>query len=361
VVTDPTTGQPVCASVLDGTDTACVPYDVFHKGGITQAAVNYLNTPSFSADHGPERDGIQVDSDLGEAYGWRTPWAKNGAAIALGYERRIEKLDVRLRFACRRVETCRARGGASPAVDGKYTVNEFYAEGRLPIMERQHWAYLLNLTGSYRHSDYDQPSNKTNTYGLGLEWAPVKEYKARGTYQRAIRAPNIIELYTPAGSTCSTWFRIPAARSRPGTPRPRWSNACAPVFAAARYNTTGLINSAGQYQFQQGGNPNLLPETAKTYTLGLVGQPMPNLSFTIDYWSIKLADAIGVVPQPLILQNCLLSGVFCDQIHRDSAGSLWRSDDRLHRRHHHQHGDAGHERHRRHAQSGTSRSRTGAA
>ncbi len=52
------------------------------------------------------------------------------------------------------------------------------------------------------------------------------------------------------------------------------------------------------------------------------------MSFTIDYWNIKLDDAIGVVPQPLILQNCLLSGVFCDRIQsRSASGSLWRADD----------------------------------
>ena len=327
VVTDPTTGQPVCASVLDGTDTACVPYDVFHKGGITQAAVNYLNTPSFSGGTTSQSvTGFQVDSDLGESYGWRTPWARNGAAIALGYERRIE----RLTFASDSLSQSgdlSGSGGASPAIDGKYTVNEFYAEGRLPIIERRDWAYLLNLTGSYRHSDYDQPSNKTNTYGLGLEWAPVKEYKARGTYQRAIRAPNIIELYTPAGLNLFNMVQDPCGKVAAGNATATLEQCLRTGLAASRYNTTGLINSAGQYQFQQGGNPNLLPETAKTYTLGLVGQPMPNLSFTIDYWSIKLADAIGVVPQPLILQNCLLSGVFCDQIHRDSLGSLWRSED----------------------------------
>ena len=75
----------------------------------------------------------------------------------------------------------------------------------------------------------------------------------------------------------------------------------------------------------QGGNPNLKPETANTWTLGLVAQPLPNLSGTVDYWNIDLKDAIGVVPQPLILQNCLLSGVLCDQVHRDANGTLWRT------------------------------------
>ena len=93
VVTDPATGLPACASFVDGTDPACVPYDVFHMGGITQAALDYLTTPSFSGGTTSQSVvGLQVDSDLGEAYGWRTPWAKNGAAVAFGFERRVEKL-----------------------------------------------------------------------------------------------------------------------------------------------------------------------------------------------------------------------------------------------------------------------------
>ena len=93
VVKDPATGKPVCASVLDGTDPSCVPYDVFHTGGVTQAALDYLQTPGFQNGYTSQSVvGLQIDSDLGAAYGWRTPWAKNGAAVAFGLERRVEKL-----------------------------------------------------------------------------------------------------------------------------------------------------------------------------------------------------------------------------------------------------------------------------
>ena len=323
VVTDPATGQPACVSALDGSDTACVPYDVYHKGGVTQAALDYLQTPSFSGGTtGQAVTGFQIDSDLGEAYGWRTPWAKNGAAIALGIERRVERLTFSSDALSASGDLSGA-GGASPPIDGKYVVKEIYAEGRLPIMERQPWAYLLNLTGSYRHSKYDQPSNKTNTYGLGLEWAPVKEYKARSTYQRAVRAPNIIELYTPLGLNLFNMLQDPCGpNTTAGTGPTATLEQCLNTgLTANRYGAPGLFSAAGQYNFQQGGNPNLLPETAKTWTLGLVGQPLPNLNFTADWWSIKLDDAIGVVPQPLILSNCLLFNLLCDRIHREPPGA----------------------------------------
>ena len=321
VVTGPN-GQPACASAVDGSDPNCVPYDVYHLGGITQAALDYLTTPSFSGGTtGQNVLGFQVNSDLGESYGWRTPWARNGAAIALGYEHRKESLQFSSDAASQSGDLSGA-GGASPAVDGQYKVDEFYLEGRLPIMERQPWAYLLNLGGSYRYSKYDNPNNKTSTYGLTAEWAPVKEYKARGTYQRAIRAPNILELFLPLGFNLFNMVQDPCGTPAGGGPTATLEQCLRSGLTAGRYGATALIDPAGQYQFQQGGNPNLKPEKGDTWTLGLVGQPMPNLSFTIDYWSIKLDDAIGVVPQPLILQNCLLANVFCDQIFRSASGSL---------------------------------------
>jgi iron complex outermembrane receptor protein len=326
VVTDPATGRPACASFVDGTDPACVPYDVFHKGGITPAALAYLTTPAFRGGTTSQSVvGFQIDSDLGQSYGWRTPWAKNGAAVAFGIERRVEKLQFASDAALQSGDLS-GSGGASPAVDNQYTVVEYYAEGRLPIMERQDWAYLLNINASYRNSNYNQPDNTTNTYGLGAEWAPVKEYKARGTYQRAIRAPNIIELYTPAGLNLFNMSTDPCGKSAAQpTPTASLVQCLRSGLDPSRYGTTGLISPTGQYQFGQGGNPNLKPETADTWTLGLVAQPLPNLSGTVDWWSIRLKDAIGVVPQPLILQNCLLSGLFCDQVHRDAAGTLWRT------------------------------------
>jgi len=324
VVVDPATGQPACASFVDGTDPACVPYDVFHKGGITPAALGYLTTPSFSNGSTSQSVvGLQVDSDLGASYGWRTPWAKNGAAVAFGIERRVE----RLQFgsdALSQSGDLSGSGGASPAVDGQYTVNEYYMEARLPILEQQPWAYLLSVNGSYRYSTYNQPSNNVNSYGLGAEWAPVRDYKLRGTYQQAVRAPNIIELYTPAGLNLFNMSTDPCGTSGTQPTPTKTLEQCARTgITPDQYGTTGIVSPTGQYQFQQGGNPNLKPEKSNSWTLGLVATPLPTLSGTVDYWNIKLSDAIGVVPQPLILQNCLIAGVFCDQIHRDDTGSLW--------------------------------------
>jgi hypothetical protein len=95
VVRDPDTGRPVCASVLDGTDTNCVPYDIFHTGGVTQAALNYLNFPGFQSGQTSQSVvGLNLTSDwLGL---WRTDVAlgQERRGVAFGIERRVEKLNL---------------------------------------------------------------------------------------------------------------------------------------------------------------------------------------------------------------------------------------------------------------------------
>jgi len=93
VVANPAGGAPVCRSVLDGTDPNCVPYDIFHTpGGVTQAALNYLQTPGFGTGETEQKvQGATISSDLGN-YGWKLPSSKSGIGVALCVERRVEKL-----------------------------------------------------------------------------------------------------------------------------------------------------------------------------------------------------------------------------------------------------------------------------
>ena len=323
VVKDPATGKPVCASVLDKSDPNCVPWDIFHLGGVTKEALAYLTTPGFSQGTTSQSVvGLQFDSDLGAAYGWRTPWAKNGAAVAVGFERRVEKLNFQADPVLKEADLS-GGGGSVPDVAGQYTVKEAYIEGRLPILEQQPGAYLLSVNGSYRYSDYSTKQT-TDSYGLAVEWAPVKDYKFRGTYQQAVRAANIIELFTPQGLNLFSFSADPCAGPVPSA---TLAGCVASGLAASKYGASGLTNPAGQGNFLQGGNPALKPETAKTYTIGLAMTPLPNLSATIDYWNIDLKDQINIIPSALALSQCVTTGAFCNLIHRDPlSGSLWRGD-----------------------------------
>jgi outer membrane receptor protein involved in Fe transport len=319
VVTDPATGQPACASFVSGLDPACVPYDIFRLGGVTPAAVNYLAVPGLQKGFTEQSVvGATVSGDLGQ-YGARLPWAKDGIGVAFGLERRVEKLELVPDLEFTSFDLA-GQGGPTLPVNGRYTVKEAYAEVKVPIIQDRPWVQLLSVNGSYRYSDYS--TNKTtDTYGIGAEWAPVKEVRFRGSYQQAVRAANIIELFLPQGFNLFNMASDPCGGP---TPTATLAQCLATGLTAAQYGSVLLTNPAGQYNYLQGGNPNLDPEKAKTYTLGVVVQPFRNLSASLDYWRIKVDNAISLLPPTQTILNCITSGVSCELIHRDPAtGGLY--------------------------------------
>jgi iron complex outermembrane recepter protein len=312
-------GVATCRSVVDGTDPACVPYNVWRLGGVTAAQLNYLSLPGLR--QGSTQQTIQggtISSDLG-VYGLKLPTAKNGVGVAFGVERRTEKLNLTTDGATQAGDLS-GSGGPTPGLDGKFTVQDIYAEVRVPLIEGAQFAELLSVNGSYRNSDYSN-NIKTNTYGLGIEWAPNKLGKLRGTFQEAVRGANVIELFTARGLALYDNDADPCAGA---TPTASLAACQRTGVTAAQYGTI-QDSPAGQYNFLQGGNPNLQPEKSKSYTFGLVFTPTNDISATIDYFDIKVDNIIDIVNPVTTLNNCVRTGdpTFCSQIQRDRLGTLW--------------------------------------
>jgi len=99
---------------------------------------------------------------------------------------------------------------------------------------------------------------------------------------------------------------------------------------AAQYGTI-LANPAGQYNTRIGGNEELQPEIADTYTLGVVFTPtfLPDFNATIDYYNIEIEEAVGSLNANDIIQTCANTGnpELCNFINRDSFGTLWLTDE----------------------------------
>ena len=324
VITDPATGLPACQSFVDGTDPSCRPYDIWRLGGVNSAALDYLQIPLFASGLTQQQvQGGTLTADLGN-YGLKTPWAKSGVGFVFGLERRKEKLVLETDSNFTSGDGF-GQGGPTIGRSGKITVNEWYTEARVPLIEGRAFADLLSVNGSYRKSNYNT-GVKTKTYGFGAEWAPIRNYRLRGSYQHAVRAANIEELFLAqgtnlfdltAGDPCGT---NAATGAGPTATLAQCLNTGLP---AALYGSTLLVNPAGQYNFLQGGNPALLPEEADTYTAGLVFTPIRNLTGSLDWWSIKIDGAIDNAPAETILNQCLFSGNFCNRVQRDALGTLW--------------------------------------
>jgi outer membrane receptor protein involved in Fe transport len=245
------------------------------------------------------------------------PDAKNGVGVLVGVEQRKERLVLETDTAFSTFDLA-GQGGPVIGVSGNLNVNEYFGEARVPIIEGAPFADQLSVSVSYRYSDYST-NKKTNTYGVGTEWAPVKEYRLRGSYQHAVRHANVTELFQPQGNNLFGMAADPCAGPTPSATLAQ----CQRTGIGTHYGDALLTNPAGQYNFLQGGNTELKPETADSLTLGFVFSPIKNFTGTIDWWMIKVDDIISNAPPSTLLTSCLNTGQFCNLIQRDSVGTLW--------------------------------------
>ena len=318
--------QPVCRSFLDGSDPNCVPYNVFVPGGVSQAAVGYLAATGLQRGRTSEQVATaSLTGQLGE-YGFQSPWAEDGVAVNLGAEYRKESLnlDVDNAFA---TGDLTGQGAPTLPISGSFNVKEVFGEIQIPIVQKS-FIDELTFTGGYRHSSYETSRGgkfKTDTYKLGLEFAPIADVRLRGSYNRAVRAPNIQELF-------ATQFVGLDGSSDPCADKVILATdiGCRATGLAVGARTPS--NPAGQYNGLLGGNPDLLPEVAKTKTVGVVLQPrfLPRFALSVDYFDIKVKGAIQGFGADTIINNCIANttslaspAASCAFINRDASGSLW--------------------------------------
>lgn len=319
-------GTPICRSVRDGTDPTCVPYDVFSGlGGASQAAVNYLSATGFQKGQTSEQIASASFTGLLGEYGLKMPWANDGIAVNIGAEWRKSSLELQTDNAFQTGDLT-GQGGAILPLAGNFNVYELYGETKVPIVQDS-FIYDLSFSGGYRYSSYKTSAgNKynTNTYKAAVELAPVQDIRFRAAYNRAVRAPNIQELFsTPTvGLNGSV---DPCA----GVAITATNYGC--LAQGLLVGQTTAANPAGQYNGFIGGNTTLQPEKATTKTLGFVFQPsfLPRFNLTVDYFDIKVANAIRSFGQDAILADCSANATAtftpasCALVSRDAAGSIW--------------------------------------
>jgi outer membrane receptor protein involved in Fe transport len=322
-VTDASGNKVICRSSYSGGNATCVPYNIF--GAVDPRAIQYVSASGLLKGMTSEQvASANLTGNLGE-YGIKMPWASDGVGVALGTEWRRESLDLQ---ADNEFSTGDLTGQGAPTKDtsGSYTVSEVFGEIQIPIVQDTLF-HDLSFNGGYRYSHYKTNSDlygsrtfNTDTFKLGLEFAPVSDIRFRAGYNRAVRVPNIQELFAP---------KIVALD---GTSDPCAGGGTLPAGCASQGVTGGTTgNPAGQYNGQIGGNPDLNPEKATTKTLGVVLTPrmIPGLSLSADWLDIKVKNAIQQIGADAIVNYCSTNFVAeCgDLIHRNPAGSLWLTPD----------------------------------
>jgi outer membrane receptor protein involved in Fe transport len=309
------------------TTPTCVPYNLFQGGGatVTPAQLAYIQVPGIAGGQTVEQiANLTVNGKLGN-YGIRSPWAADGVNVALGTEYRRENI-TEYADAEEEAGDLSGSGGAILPIGGSFDVYELFAEALVPLAQDKPFAYSANLDLAYRWSDYSSAGD-ANTYAIQGDWSPVKDLRLRASFQRAVRAPNVLELFSPQNVTLANYVDP--------------CGGTAPTYTLAQCERTGMTaaeygsalnvgSSANQNNQLTGGNTALKPEIADTYSGGFVFQPhfVPGFSFSVDYFNIFVANVIqsGVASATTVLSECAVADVsyYCGLIHRDqgSFGSL---------------------------------------
>ena len=329
LVTKDANGTPVCLS-----GGSCVPYNIFSDGGVTPEQLNYLylagtgyGTTTLRTIHG------DATGQLGH-YGLKLPTATDGLAVNVGYEHRNEQVQFSPDAGLQSGQLS-GFGSAASSIDNGVSVDEQFIELRAPLVQDKTGVKDLLFDAGYRHSSYSSTGN-VNTYKFEVQYAPTDDVRLRGSYQRAVRAPSVVELYNGhlvgliqlGNDPCSPTVDqngnlVPAARSLSDCLRSVPASEQAQF--TQQYGNGGTTNRIpqsilGQLSQLTGGNAQLENEQGDSYSYGLNYTPraVPKLTASIDYWRIKLKNAIGVIPANVILNNCLDTGnpIYCDLLVR---------------------------------------------
>ena len=317
-------GAPICA-----TGTGCVPYNIFTPNGVTPAALQYLS--GTGANTGLTTEQVvtfSIANDLSR-YGIKSPLAHDGVGVSFGAEYRREYLATTYDSVLQSGDLA-GFGGAVLNTNGAQIDKDVFAEARVPLIQDLPFIKDLTFEGGYRFSDYSL-GGPNSTYKLGLDWQVVSDFRLRGSYERAVRAPNVQELFSPQvpGLVAGT---DPCGGATPKFTAAQCYNTftgSAPGVSQATFASTIYGNIpqcvSGQCGDITGGNPNLKPEVATTKSIGFVFTPgfLPGFSLTADYFNIAVDGAIVTLPLNLVLNSCGLqnNATSCALIQRDPQTS----------------------------------------
>ena len=321
---DPATGKCFAAEPNPARiviDASCQPLDVFNGiGSISPAAEKYVSDTGFQEGFTQEQIvSGNITGDLG-AWGIQSPWAKNPVAVSLGSEWRSEELELNVSRDFYTNDIDGSGGATLPVPTSGFQVSEGFTEVKIPIAQGLPFVEDLSATGGYRYSSYSI-AGAVSSYKDGIEWQPIDDIRFRASFERAVRAPNVLELFSPLNVVLFSG-QDPCATTTTGQ--------CASVKNAG--NSTLLSCPAGQCNNQVGGSTALKPETAATRTVGLVFTPtfLDGFTATVDYWDIKVAKFVTSVGAPIILTECYgpaataaTEATFCPLVHRNSLGQIY--------------------------------------
>lgn len=302
---------------LEARAQGCVPINLLQPGAaLTPDVLAYVKIPyaTETANLSQLVASGNLTGDVGDF------WGAGSIAFAVGAEYRREKSKYL-------VSPVDAAGQGFYFVNrqstvGQFDVKEAFGELIIPLLSDMPLIKRLDLEGAVRVSKYST-SGTTTSWKAGISYAPSSDVRFRGVLARAVRAPNVGELFSPSSEGFIT-VDDPCDVNFVGSGGSRAANCAALGVPANFISNARSIN----IRTSTSGNPSLNVEKADTLTLGAVLTPtfLPGFSATVDYFKIRIKDAINVFGTQDILNNCVdlssTANPFCDSITRAATGDI---------------------------------------
>jgi iron complex outermembrane receptor protein len=303
-----------------GTPTAviagCVPINIFGgPTGFTQEMVDYASfTEQSSLYKELTNYSANITGDLFEL-------PAGPLSFAAGYEYRRENgYDQPDALTASGAST----GNIRQPTRGGFSLEEYYAEFNVPILKDVALAEILEFAVAARYSDYSNFGDTTNPK-FGFRWKPISDLLVRGNYSKGFRAPSISELFTGNSDSFPT-LADPCSTSNFGSQTSQTQANCRNGIGGLPGVPVGYQQANNQIRITQGGNPDLLPEEARTKTLGLVYSPsfVEGLDLYLDWYNIEITNSIGIFSGQFIVNDCYQTGNVssCAQIRRATDGTV---------------------------------------
>lgn len=279
--TDAVTGAAVCRDAEARAD-GCVALNLFGEGAPSPEALAYMM--------GTARTRSRITQEVAAATlrGDLFSMPSGPVSVATGLEWRQEEAAV----TSDPLSTAGsfATGNAVPW-QGSVDVTEVFGEAVIPLAKDTPWARSLDLDLAARATRYST-SGTARTWKVGSSWQINDVVKLRGTRSRDIRAPSLSELFS-GGTTASF-------------------NVFDPILDLSY--SVGSVSS---------GNTGLKPEEADTITAGFVLNPAQNFMVSVDYYRIKVDDAIITFQASELVDRCYtIQPQVCELIVRGEDGRI---------------------------------------
>lgn len=318
-------GEIVCANpaaVAEG----CVPINVFGLGSISPEAAEYVRAPTA-------RQMLTQQEVFGADLGGPLFELPAGPlAFAFGGEWRRERSeDVPDVLTQRGLNA----GNAEAPTIGSFDVGEVFAELDVPLLRDLPLINDLSIGAAYRYSDYSTIGT-TDAYAGRVSWSPVESVRLRAQYARAVRAPNIGELFAPGGENFAP-VSDPCQGVDATTAGQVAENCRSIPSVAARIAAEGVFDLTqtelqGTGGFTGQGNEDLEAESSDSWSLGVVFDQnlgtLGQMTASIDYFTIEIDNLIDTVERQTALDSCFnaadFPNEFCGLLVRDTDGPAFQ-------------------------------------